>query len=318
MQNHDYDSDNRNSSDVTAITVIENVGGFQNGTTAFASVVDEVELVTVGANQLSEPWCTDDVCSAALKDLAETCKGIFDMKRKAVAEQQSQNENQRAMVENYITGVLGAPFAMVSFLSVGDVWNNAYGWKKPEKVEPTKRIQNRASVPNSQAIRFQRLKNEMTFEAAEGREKLHYLQTVNSFDDLHDFRKRNERHQASTTNDLSATSTMFQHMVANILQPQPKDAQVDNILYYDSDPEDIRESTLRIGPRRAKAKRMNAVAGDGLKARRRTLDGVPIKVLGASSRSLKKMDDLLVADIIEVSSFFKPFSLSQPPINNFF
>jgi hypothetical protein len=255
--------------------------------------VDDAELVAM-ANQMADPWCTDDICTAALKDVADACKGIFHVKQERVAkEAQSRGE-----IDYF--DVLGNNSAMVKLLSVGDVWNGSS--TKSSNVVSISRVQNRASKMNEQAVRRQKLRSEMTFEAAEIREKMYFLQTVNSSDDLDRAGRKNSRTstQASNVNDQF---DLFQHMV-NIVAQEPSKPHDPEILYYDSDPEFVRERRLRKGPRRVTAERNNALeVEEKNKSRRRTLSGIPIDRLRMGGRH-KTMDEGLVAEVIEVSLHF--------------
>ena len=252
--------------------------------------VDDAELVSM-ANQMAGPWCTDDICTAALKDVADACKGIFDVKQERVAkEAQSRGE-----IDYF--DVLGNNSAIVKFLSVGDVWNGSS--TKSSNVASISRFQNRASKMNEQAVRRQKLRSEMTFEGAETREKMYFLQTVNSCDDLDRAGSKDSRTsaQASNSNDQF---DILQQMVG-IVAHEPSKPHDSEILYYDSDPEFVRERRLRKGPRRVTAEINNALEVEGKKkSRRRTLSGIPIDRLRMGGHH-KTMDEGLVAEVIEVS-----------------
>jgi hypothetical protein len=252
--------------------------------------VDDDDLVTM-ANQMADPWCTDDICTAALKDVAEACKGIFHVKQERVAKE----AHSRGEID-YLD-VLGNNSAIVKFLSVRDVWNGSS--TKSSNVASISRVQNRASKMNEQAVRRQKLRSEMTFEAAERREKMYFLQTVNSCDDLDRAGRKNSRTfaQASNVNDQF---DILQQMVG-IVSKEPAKADDSEILYYDSDPEFVRERRLRKGPRRVTAERNNALeVEEKKKSRPRTLSGISIDRLRMGGHH-KTMDEGLVAEVIEVS-----------------
>ena len=193
------------------------IGGCQNQALA---AVEDVELAAM-ANQVAGPWCTDDVCTASLKDFADSMAGIFEMKQKPPRGTPSAaKEMQRELAEDYITGVLGAPSTMVSLLSVKDMWNTAAKQSHREK----KRLLNRAKDKDAQAIRLQNLRNRMTFEGALMSRNMPFVQVITSFDDI-------ERGAAGPADE--------------------------DLLCYDSDPGDVRERKLRRGPRRSIAERDN-------------------------------------------------------------
>ena len=252
--------------------------------------VEDAELLSM-ANQMAGPWCTDDICTAALKDVAEACKGIFHVKQERVAkEAQSRGDI------DYLD-VLGNNSAIVKFLSVGDVWNGSS--TKSSNVASISRVQNRASKMNEQAVRRQKLRSEMTFEGAETREKMYFLQTVNSCDDLDRAGRKNSRTSAQASN-INDQFDILQQMVGIVAQ-EPSKPHESEILYYDSDPEFVRERRLRKGPRRVTAEINNALEVEGKKkSRRRTLSGIPINRLRMGGHH-KTMDEGLVAEVIEVS-----------------
>jgi hypothetical protein len=255
--------------------------------------VDDAELVTM-ANQMADPWCTDDIFTAALKDVAEACKGIFHMKQKREAKE-AQGRGEMEYLD-----VLGNNSVMVKLLSGGDVWNGS-STKSPNVASPS-RVQNRASKMNEQAVRRQKLRSEMTFEAAETREKMYFLQTVNSYDDLDLAGRKNSRTSAQTSN-VNDQFDILQRM-ANIVAQEPSKTHDSEILYYDSDPEFVRERRLRKGPRRVAAERSNALeVEEKKKSRRRTLSGIPIDRLRMGGHH-KTMNEGLVAEVIEVSLHF--------------
>jgi hypothetical protein len=247
------------------------------------AAMEEVELAGMGY-QVAGPWCTDDVCSASLKDFAETMKGIFEMKEKS-REGKPDSEKQRALAEDYITGVLGAPATMVNLLSVKDIWNAAAA-KRPVNKQEGNRIQNRAGNVDAQADRLQRLRNQMTFSGAESNEKMKFVQVISSFDDT----------SKPAEIGIQSNSSAFPFMGKEV---KPEDDESD-ILFYDSDPEYSRVRSLRRGPRRVLAEQENKLEAGAAPARRTTLGGIPMKHLGLNRR-WKKMDEDVMTEIIDVS-----------------
>ena len=147
------------------------------------------------------------------------------------------------------------------------------------------------------------LRSEMTFEATQRhtREKLQFVQTVTSLDDLDVVRRRKERRRgpapSSDFHHQFDSTTLLQHVVGNILAPG-ETGQNEEVLYYDSDPECSRVHTTGRGPRRVQAERANKIE-HATRNRRRSLSGIPINRL-VNGRRWKKLDDGLVAEIIEV------------------
>lgn len=239
------------------------------------AAVEDVELAAMANQQVSAgPWCTDDVVTEGLKDFADSMKEIFEIKQKPTGENQTRNEQQRAMAEDYITGVLGVPSTMVSLLSVKDMWNTAVAKHSESEIS---RVENRASVTGAQATRLKSLRNQMTFNAADQHEKMPFMQIITSFDDI----ERTGRKSKKAGKHGNSEN------------------ENDDVLYYDSDPEDVRERTFKRGPRRAQAERDNTL--DGAKpARRSTLSDIPMSRLGINRR-YKKMDEEVMTEIITVS-----------------
>jgi hypothetical protein len=263
------------------------------------AAVEDVELAAMAANQVSAgPWCTDDVCTASLKDFATTMKGIFEMKQKPKEGQQPNNEKRRAIAEEFITGVLGAPPTMASLLSVKDIWNTA-AEERPVK-KRKKRLENRSRSIGAQAARLNRLRNRMTFKAAEFTEKMPFVQVISSFDDMERsgrFSRKPHSSELPGGPKPGDSSNFLNNVVDNMLTEETPDSDED-ILYYDSDPEDAREYALKRGPRRAIADRENKTLEST--PRQEALCGIPMTRLNLNRR-WKRMDDDAMSDIIEVS-----------------
>ncbi len=232
------------------------------------------------------PWCTDDICALALRDIAETCSGILDKNKDLPTPQPSrpdQQSDQREMVQSYIANVLGSPTDLMTFLSDGKVWNVNETTpivedrsKHGERTHINGRLRNRASLLNAQATRLRKLKSEMTFAAVlkSSRDKLHFVQTTQSLDDLDQVRndretsRKSRRRNQIVVTELATkfhSSALLQHIVDGMLEMTTPKAnplrsefsEDDEVMYYDSDPEDARERNTSKGSRRAMAYRMN-------------------------------------------------------------
>jgi len=265
----------------------------------------------VGPNpqQQAMAWCTDDICTLALKDFAETCTGIFDQPESAFPLNHvnicctGNTEAERAQVQEYVTGVLGdATSATAGIGAFGNVWNASASKTATQnrKYAKVNRIQNRASVSNAQALRLQSLRNEMTFAAASKRlkEKMPYLQTTKSFDDAGNGRTRQEQERSSSM--LQTPPALMERVMGSIavLGEQP---EADNdAVFYDSDPDDMRPRT-RGGVRRACANRRNAVEEKKKhQIHRPVLSGVGFENI-TLSRRLRKLDEDLIIQLVQVS-----------------
>jgi hypothetical protein len=263
------------------------------GSKALAAV-DDSELAAMGANEISAgPFCTDDVCTTTLKDFTDTMKGIFEMKQHS-REGQPNDQKQRLMAEDYIANALGAPTSVAAnLLSVKDMWTAT-----PEKppVPKKKTFQNRSRNWGAQAVRLARLRRQMTFQFADLSEKMPFVQVVSSYDDV----ERGGRFGKKLTSGLIAkgpqndSSQFLRAVVDNMERRDPSDSE-EEILYYDSDPEDVREMALRRGPRRAIAELKNA--SKSAKPRREALSDIPMSRINLSRR-LRRVDDDIVNEII--------------------
>jgi hypothetical protein len=246
-------------------------------------------------------WCSDDICTLALKDIAETCTGIFDHHHDnptldMVGGTPAKAAAERACVEEYIAGVLGAPStALGAFFPDGDVWN-VDSSKRPADKKKVNRIRNRASLLNAQATRLRTLRNEMTFAAAlkRSKEKMQYVQTTKSFDDADSERLRQA--QERSVNRLHS-SALMERVMGTMVTAKPEVEE--EAVYYDSDPEDVRPRTK--GVRRALANRCNLVGEDEAERHqtRPVLSGVGFERI-AVGKKLRKLDEGLIIQIVQV------------------
>jgi len=224
-------------------------------------------LAATSTNPVTGPWCTDDVCTASLKDFADSMTGIFDLKdhrnMKGVC---ATDRNQRAIAEEYISGFLSNNANMSELLSVKDLWNVAATKHATGNEIKRKQFHNRSRNSNGKATRIMNLRKQMTFEGADT-ENTTFLQTISSFDDVS--RKAN-----GDTDDCE-------------------------LLYYDSDPEDVRECTLKRGPRVAISRRKQALNESNTK-RREALNILDTSRFGLG-RKWKRLGQDVLSDIIEAT-----------------
>ncbi|CAB9502879.1 expressed unknown protein [Seminavis robusta] len=272
--------------------------------------IDQVNATCGSGNGNQQvAWCSDDICTLALKDIAETCTGIFDnhpdnpnleMQIDGNSPAGAKAAAERAYVEEYIAGVLGGPnSALGAFFPDGDVWNVDTSKQSSNQDKPrTSRIKNRASLLNAQALRLRTLRNEMTFAAAlkRSKEKMQYVQTTKSFDDADDAdRERIRQAQERSVNRLHSSALMNRVMGSMVLSKP--DAEDDSV-YYDSDPEDVRPRTK--GVRRALANRSNKLGhAEALRLQARpVLSGVGFEQI-AVGKKLRKLDESLIVQIVQ-------------------
>jgi hypothetical protein len=251
------------------------------------------------AQHLASGWsCADaDICTLALRDLAETCSGIF-VKR----ESKSCESEQIVMVEEYIASALGSPSAMYSYLTEGDVWKAESAPAEEGKREKG-RIRNRASLLNAQAGRLRTLRNEMTFAAAlkQSKERMHFVQTTQSFDDSNRTGNSQKDKAATEVANSFHTSALLKHVVGNMMVSDQSSPVEEEVAYYDSDPEDVRPRTMQKGPRRISAELLNRVEDEKEESpRHQALSGVGFESLTSNKKISKKLDEDVIVEIVQV------------------
>jgi hypothetical protein len=270
------------------------------------------DLVIKGSGPMTTTaWCADDVCSAALKDIAETCSGI-------VSSQQAggfckDDEHRRLMVEEYIASALGAPSAMYSYFSE-DVWtaNSICDDDNTEAPAPyNTRVKNRATHLNAQANRLHALRNEMTFAAAlkASEERLQYIQTTQSMDDAKltapaSSLFRNERVVVNTFH----SSALLKHVVDNMMTKTGMEQSAHKIdvevAFYDSDPEDARLVNTK-GPRKIEAERAKREKAKAERQYRNAALGTGVfSNIGSIHSVNKKLDEQVIVQIVQVRTRF--------------
>ena len=255
------------------------------------AAVEDVDLSKIGLNEVSAgPFCTDDLCTATFKDLADSMKCAFE------AKVQSNEMKQPAVGNGFVSAVLGAPTTVAANLfSVTDIFAIEV---QPPKSKRTKGrcFQNRSRKIGAQATRLLRLRRQMKFDALI--EHMPYVQVVNSYDDI----ERSERFGRKVTSlDIAkgprADSSGFLQTVVNNMERDDRAESEDEVLYYDSDPEDAREMALRRGPRRAIADLENKSAHTT--APREALSEIPMSQINMR-RKLKNVDDETISEIIDI------------------
>ncbi len=258
------------------------------------AVVEDGDLATMAANQMTGPWCTDDICTASLKDFADSMRGIFEVKQESNEGIYAASAKQRPMAEEYISGFL-ADNSMSEFLSVKDIWNAAAMQHATPMKPKTISLQNRARSVDGSAIRMKNLKTQMTFNGADTKTKC-FVQTVHSFDDVNRTGKW-DRQRDSPALRIGGQFDSSAYLDKDVNEVQEADGSEN--LYYDSDPEVSRERTLKRGPRRAMAERESTLAEETKTKPREALDIIDSSRLGLG-RKWKRLDEDLVQDIIEV------------------
>lgn len=254
-------------------------------------------------------WCTDDICSNALRDIAETCAGIFGKKQDIVSCPMSTGltcqVDQQLALEEYIATALDAPSVMYSYLVEGDSWNvetkdNNTGQSSPSG-HARRRVQNRANLLNAQANRLRNLRNEMTFTSAFKRSKeMKFMSKAQSFDDAQMLSSQRRQQQATLKGaEKLHASPLIQNIVEALALDEPGNTsnKGEEVAYYDSDPEDMepREPSDRglVYFDRIDRARQVVSKPDG-PSKVRGLDKIPL------GKKVKKLDEESVVDIVQV------------------
>jgi hypothetical protein len=253
------------------------------------AAVGKGDFMNFAANQISGPWCTDDVCTASLTDFANSMKGIFDKREGFKYGMNATGQKQREIAEKYISDFLGDKTTMSELLTVKELWVIAETKRAMGKEIQLRRIQNRARHADGKALRLNSLRTQMTFYGSNMPKKMAFLQTTNSLDDVNRCGKWSRRVQSvglRMAGQLDASSFL------------DNDISENDVLCYDSDPEGARERTMKRGPRRAIAERENTL-DDSARIRREALDIVGSSRFGLD-RKWRRQGDEVVLDIIEV------------------
>jgi hypothetical protein len=256
-------------------------------------------------------WCAQDICTLALNDIADACLSIFAMRKHADAFCTNlASAEQLTIIEEHIASALGAPTEIYAQVMQSDIWNIPPAVSNLQ-TEPkdTFVVRNRASQLNAQAARLRGLRNEMTFAAAlrQSRERMHFVQTVRSFDDAYSNSGVSRKLRAATeAADRFHSSPLLQRLVEDLaMHDLDGDAAgKDEVAYYDSDPEDVRPRTIRRGPRRVAAERFNCKKeeeeNENQGQHQRALSGGLFDELGSSGKLSRKLDEDTIIEIVHV------------------
>ena len=214
---------------------------------------------TATANNISQAvWCSGDTCALALNDIAETCTGIFALKQNESICSTALGVDQRVAVEEFIATALGTSTDVYSYLTEGgDIWSSKAS-TPDSNAEAGKIHRNRATILNAQAVRLRVLRNEMTFATAlkQSREKMQFVQTVQSFDDAYNRAGTKRLRAATEAANRLHSSALLKSIVNNMrMHDEQGNTKIDddassNVVYYDSDPEDSRPHNTDKGPRK--------------------------------------------------------------------
>lgn len=254
------------------------------------------------ANLAATVWCPADSCVLALNDIADACTGIFALKH---AESSCASIEQQVVVEEFIATALGTSTAVYAYLTDRDIWNVESSSSMHEASKSTRDevYRNRASLLNAQAVRLRRLRNEMTFAVAlkQSKERMRFVQTVQSFDDAYARTGGTIKLKAATeAANQFHSSALLQTVVAKmkIQYPIGNSKDDEGVAFYDSDPEDSRPRNSNKGPRQVAA---SYNQNYNQKAYGHQLSGYPgFDEIGAGRNVSRKLDEETIVDMVQV------------------
>jgi hypothetical protein len=254
-------------------------------------------------------WCSGDTCSLALNDIAETCTSIFALRHNESLCSPSLDAEQRVAVEEFIATALGTSNVVYSYLTDGDVWSNKLSLPATDAKE-NKITRNRAALLNAQAARLRSLKNEMTFAAAlkQSKEKMRFVQTVQSFDDAYNREAGTKKLRAATeAANLLHGSALLRSITQSMKMHGPEGLPEDDVAYYDSDPEDLRPRHRNQGPRKVAADRQQQdLDHTPIVDRPTAWSGIGMEDCTAAKIS-KKLDEGTIVEMVQVRHNDRPW-----------
>lgn len=272
------------------------------------AAVEDGDIASFAANCTNSDvtsWCTDDICADSLKNFTDSMKGIFDLEEgfRDMNMKYRDSGNQRPLEEECIPELESKNRDIDEELHViKDVQNAASRKHVPEKeLEHRWHLHNRARNADGKAIRLRILKKRMTFEGADTKNMV-CLQTISSFDDA--FRKDSSKKKRGVIKSAKS------HLNINNLIGDNGDSE---FLFYDSDPDDARESTTKCGPRVTMSRRKVFLSDHAHLRQKEALD-----ILDSSykpGRKWRKLGQEVLFDIIEATKNQK-FTLLWHPKQN--
>lgn len=211
-------------------------------------VKNEVVTTDVMAGMTTAPWCTDDICSGALKDISRTFQGMFFYTPWEENCGQGSADKQQE-VQSYIAHILGAT-SQGKKVASEPISTSIHNDDRKDVIVPNPNFRNRVCLPNGPSKRWHQLNSEMTFSSALERSKQHMqvVQTTKSMDDIEGLSYMNSTQPVELA--FFDASVYLSSLVDQLL-PEVEQLDDENILYYDSDPEDARPSnsgSVRGGP----------------------------------------------------------------------
>jgi hypothetical protein len=209
--------------------------------------------LAISFHEALEEWCTDDACTLDLTDVSANLEGIFHVFRGSSAATQHVRMNSTdVQLQN---SCMADFFNTPAFIWAGKE-KNAYNLTDGGKKRINKRIRNRASIINAQALRWRQLRTEMTFESIvqSAQQRMTSIAMTKSLDDL-------DTPNCRASTSIERTSHGIFDLLSAKLRVDGSDVATDDkdCDLCDSDPGDARLLTRSRGPRRVLAERLNKI-----------------------------------------------------------
>lgn len=255
-----------------------------------------------GGDVTMNPWCATDVCS--ISDVTEAFREMFGVKK-----QQQQQHRDLVVDDSLIGDKSGYCFDAALFVAEDMALTEQSGQLMPIQQQPAAvpiapkpsrdmskprddTVRNRADNVNKQAKHWQGLKNTITFSAHARQSP--FLQTARSMGDIEGLGEKQGGPKSPSKEFflIQAVDDMFDQLIPDAAgTASPERNGGEDVLYYDSDPEDVRERTFRRGSRQAIAEHSN-----------RSEQAVPIQTLQLPREIIhsKSLTDAHIKTIVDL------------------
>lgn len=248
-------------------------------------------MLAISFHEALDEWCSDDACTLDLTDVSASLGGIFHILGGSSAATQHVRVNSTdAQLQNS---------CMADFLNTpASIWADLPSTSKDKKEHNStdggnKRIRNRASITNAQALRWRQLRTEMTFESIvqSAQYRMASIATAKSLDDFDRPNRRASTSTECTSHGIFDLLSAKLRVVGSDVATDDKDCD-----FYDSDPGDAKLLMRRRGPRRVLAERLNKIEADKMRSSKK----LDFSLRHANVKG-KQFDEEQTNAIIEVS-----------------
>lgn len=251
----------RRSSSTNAFSFADVVSQQSSEDDNMVMVVEHTDsMLAISFHEALYKWCTDDACTLDLMDVSASLGGIFHIVGGSSAATKHVRVNS--------TDVQLHNSCMADFLNTpASIWADLPSTGKTKKAHNStdgvnKRIRNRASTTNAQALRWRQLRTEMTFESIvqSAQYRITSITTTKSVDDFDRLNSRSAKSTEHTSHGIFDLLSAKLGVVGSDVATDDRDCD-----FYDSDPEFARLLTRSRGPRRVLAERLNKIEADEMR-----------------------------------------------------